>query len=310
MNNYKLKVLDLSYNKINEEGLKEMIDCLKKNGILEKIFLENNRLRDRTAQEIISMLQSNATLLYLRLNMNIIEQKFIEEINSKLKANAALLSKKKPIEINRKITCLKRSLSHDINKELNDTKISYEKCLSEFESMKKEFKCLQESNNKNIDNLQHQLDSIIEQEAEFDEEISKIDRLIKKEENLGEVRIEMCRRKYDKAKNEADEINEEYDYEKNVVKNSKNVWRYEIGEREEYLDCLKDKFIEKANNKLNIPIQEENNLHNPKKKGKFVMKFRKAVDESKKDEYNGGGYTPKMNSKFRGNKQREKSKFQ
>ena len=88
--NTTLHTLDMSTNKISDDGVIAISDYLKRNSSLEKLNLSKNRITNKGAKMIAEALQLNTTLKQLDLSINKIFDDGATAISNVLKSNITL----------------------------------------------------------------------------------------------------------------------------------------------------------------------------------------------------------------------------
>ena len=86
-----LKILDLSYNDLKSEGVKNICQAIiSNNSTLEQLIINGNKCNDYCSDDIFSMLINSKKLILLSLNGNFFTNKGIDKILSSLKKNNTL----------------------------------------------------------------------------------------------------------------------------------------------------------------------------------------------------------------------------
>ena len=86
-----LKILDLSYNDLKSEGVKNICQAIiSNNNILEQLIINGNKCNDYCSDDIFNMLINSRKLILLSLNGNFFTNKGIDKILSSLKKNNTL----------------------------------------------------------------------------------------------------------------------------------------------------------------------------------------------------------------------------
>ena len=90
-NNRYLRILDLSYNAIEDDGAEQLAQMLTVNQTLHELYLTKNRIRNQGAQQLASVLeQSNTTLQRLSLDYNPLADGCVTSLIAMLKNNRTL----------------------------------------------------------------------------------------------------------------------------------------------------------------------------------------------------------------------------
>ena len=86
-----LKILDLSYNDLKSDGVKNICNSIVSNeSNLEQLFINGNKCNDYCSEELFNMLIKSKKLISLSLNGNFFTNKGIDKILSSLKKNNTL----------------------------------------------------------------------------------------------------------------------------------------------------------------------------------------------------------------------------
>jgi Leucine-rich repeat (LRR) protein len=82
-----LEQLDLSNNKIEDNGGEKLAIALIQNKTLKRLHLSSNQLATNTGISLLKMLENNCTLLHLCIDRNQIPIKLFEEVTEKINSN-------------------------------------------------------------------------------------------------------------------------------------------------------------------------------------------------------------------------------
>lgn len=86
-----LRVLDLSYNVIEDDGARHLAELLKVNETLHELYLTKNRIHNQGVQQLaLALEQSNTTLQQLSLDYNPIADECVSSLIAMLGSNRTL----------------------------------------------------------------------------------------------------------------------------------------------------------------------------------------------------------------------------
>lgn len=80
MRNTSLRVLDLTGNRITNNGGRDIGFALRSNTFIKKVYLNNNNLNDLAGQFLLESVRINSGILALDLQFNTINFKIIHQI--------------------------------------------------------------------------------------------------------------------------------------------------------------------------------------------------------------------------------------
>lgn len=177
-----IKIVDLSQNKIDDEGIIEISKGIRKNKTLLALNMNSNSICDEGAMMLVSSVKSNNTLEKFQLKFNTFDNKYLSEIEAKASANSANLKKIKVPQYKQEIRkiVVDKDLFDEIEWKTEQVRRERESVESEIREQYNRFEEIKKSECSKFNIIKAQYDKMLEDEIGMDKRIIEFDETSKK----------------------------------------------------------------------------------------------------------------------------------